>query len=330
MNQVINQPKGAHGARGPRSPARSPRLASARLRACFSLLPLLVLGWSGRAWAQDVEVEPDAVAQFANLIRWSGVFTSAFVIAGAWITLRLMRGTVESLSKQFTGYRLLLNKVATFIQFLVYVGTGIAVILLSFKIDDKVLALIGGTAAVSVGFAVKDVVASFIAGVMIMIDRPFQVGDRVSFGGEYGDITAIGLRSVRMQTLDDNTVTIPNNKFINELTSNGNYGALDMQVAMSFFIGVDQDVLQARIILQEAALTSRYVFLAKPISVTVEQVLQESYVAVKLTCKAYVLDTQFEKAFSTDVNLRVMSAFREHGILPPAVLHRDWGELRKS
>ena len=67
-----------------------------------------------------------------------------------------------------------------------------------------------------------------------------------------------------MQTLDDNTVTIPNNKFLNEITSNGNYGALDMQVSIPFHIGVDQDVTTARRIITEAALTSRYVFLEKP------------------------------------------------------------------
>jgi hypothetical protein len=51
-----------------------------------------------------------------------------------------------------------------------------------------------------------------------MFDRPFQVGDRVSYGGEYGDIIKIGLRSVRMNTLDDNIITIPNNKVFTDVT----------------------------------------------------------------------------------------------------------------
>ncbi len=290
---------------------------------------ILACFWPRVAWAEP-EVSGETIDQFANLIRWSGVITSVFVIAGAWLTLRLLQGFVQSLSEQFANYRLLLAKTATFIQFTIYVGTGFAVIFLSFRIDNKVLALIGGTAAVSVGFAVKDVVASFIAGIMIMIDRPFQVGDRVSFGGEYGDITAIGLRSVRMQTLDDNTVTIPNNKFINDITSNGNYGALDMQVAMVFFIGIDQDVDGACRIIKEAALTSRYVYLGKPVAIAVRQVLEDGYAAVKLTCRAYVLDTQYEVIFQTDVNLRVLRAMREAGIRGPAVLHRDWHGIQSD
>ncbi len=295
---------------------------SPRTRSFLGQLAVFALaGYPTAAWAAPA-VNEETIGQFAHLIRWSGVFTSVFVLSGAWVALRLMTGFVSRLSEQFTSYRLLLHKLATFAQFAIYLGTGAAVILLSFRIDDQVLALIGGTAAVSVGFAVKDVVASFIAGIMIMIDRPFQVGDRVSFGGQYGDIQAIGLRSVRMQTLDDNTVTIPNNKFLNEITSNGNYGALDMQVSVDFYIGVDQDLKAARRIVNEAALTSRYIFLEKPVAIAITQLVQDGYVALKITCKAYVLDTRFEKAFQSDVHVRVWNAFREREIGPPAVLHR--------
>ena len=268
--------------------------------------------------------EPDvqALGQVARLIRWSGVFTSLFVIVGAALAMRFLRQSVTTLSQKFPNRRLLLQKVATFAQFLLYVGTGLAVILLSFELNDSIIALIGGTIAVSVGFAIKDLVASFIAGIMIMIDRPFQVGDRISFGGEYGDITAIGLRSVRLQTLDDNTVTIPNNKFLNDMTSNGNYGALDMQVVMDFHIAPDQDVRRARALVNECAVSSRYAFLEKPVVVHVGQVITENYLAIRLRVKAYVLDTRYEKAFETDVNLRVMDAFAEAGIMAPAIMVR--------
>jgi len=117
-------------------------------------------------------------------------------------------------------------------------------------------------------------------------------------------------------------VTIPNNKFLNDLTSCGNYGALDMQVVMDFYVGIDQDIRLARNIAAEAALTSRYVHLPKSVTVLVNQVIESNYVAVRLRLKAYVLDTRYEKAFETDVNLRLMKAFREARILPPAILHR--------
>ncbi len=196
-------------------------------------------------------------------------------------------------------------------------------VLLSLKISREVLAILGGTAAVAMGFALKDLVASIVAGVMIMLDRPFQVGDRVSFGGQYGDITAIGLRSTKLQTLDDNTVTIPNNMFLNQITSCGNYGELDMQVVVDFHIGVDQNIRLAQDLVQEATVTSRYIYLPKPVTVGVSQVVINTCVTVRLRLKAYVLDTKFEKALVSDVTLRVLEAFKSQGIQPPAVLYRN-------
>ena len=285
------------------------------------LLAQALLSAVAQAQGQDVSDE-EIMTQVARSIRWGGVFTSVFVIAGAWIGVRFFNNFIENLGDRFTARRMLFQKIGTIVQFFVYIGTIATVIALSIRIDNRVLAVIGGTAAVAFGFAIRDLVASFIAGIMIMIDQPFQVGDRVSFGGEYGDITAIGLRSVRMQTLDDNTVTIPNNKFLTDITSCGNYGALDMQVVMDFYIGLDQDLDVAREIVTEAGLTSRYVHLPKPVVVLVNQVIKENYVAVRLRLKAYVLDTKYENAFQTDVNLRVMRAFEQRGIAPPAILHR--------
>lgn len=280
------------------------------------LSPLLLAITATPAMAQEAEID---MAQLGDFIRWSGVVTSLFVLAGAWFLLKLLSGFVNRFSSQFAARRLTMHKVATFAKFFIFIATGMIVIALSFKADSTLLALIGGTAAVAVGFALKDLVASFVAGIMIIVDRPFQVGDRVSFGGFYGDVTAIGLRSVRLQTLDDNTITIPNNKFLSDITSSGNYGALDMQVVVDILIGGGEDFDLAREVLTEAALSSRYIYLPKPIVVLVSQVPMENFVAVRLRLKAYVLDTKHEKAFETDITLRTLRTFREKGIRPPGL-----------
>ncbi|MUL09272.1 mechanosensitive ion channel family protein [Aliivibrio fischeri] len=279
---------------------------------CFSLI------MSSTALAEDPQ-SIDNLQQFASLIRWSGVAASFFIILGAWLFLRFIQSIVDGVSSQFAQRRMLMQKLQSFFQFFIYMSTAVAVFMLSFRVDDRVLALIGGTIAVSVGFALKDLTASFIAGLTVMIDRPFQVGDRVTFEGHYGDIIAIGLRSVRMQTLNDDIITIPNNKFLNEVTVSGNYGGLDMQVVIPFYIGMDQDINKARDIIQEAASSSRYIHLPKPVVVLVKQTITDNYLAIQLTCKAYVVDIKFEKLFETDITLRVMQEFRKANIIPPTI-----------
>ena len=279
---------------------------------------LIAFSFGHAALAEDAQ-SIDNLHQFASLIRWSGVAFSFIIVFVAWLLLRFTQSIVDGISSQFAQRRMLMQKLQSFFQFFIYMSTGMAVFMLSFRVDERVLALIGGTLAVSVGFALKDLTASFIAGLTIMIDRPFQVGDRVTFEGHYGDIIAIGLRSVRMQTLNDDIITIPNNKFLNEVAMSGNYGALDMQVVIPFYIGMDQDINVARDIIQEAASSSRYIHLPKPVVVLVKQTITDNYLAIQLTCKAYVVDIKFEKLFETDITLRVMQEFRKSDIYPPAI-----------
>ncbi|MDD9177771.1 mechanosensitive ion channel [Aliivibrio finisterrensis] len=278
----------------------------------------ITLTFGSATFAEEAQ-SIDNLHQFASLIRWSGVAFSFVIVFVAWLLLRFTQSIVDGISSQFAQRRMLMQKLQSFFQFFIYMSTGMAVFMLSFRVDERVLALIGGTIAVSVGFALKDLTASFIAGLTVMIDRPFQVGDRVTFEGHYGDIITIGLRSVRMQTLTDDIITIPNNKFLNDVVVSGNYGALDMQVVIPFYIGMDQDINTARDIIQEAASSSRYIHLPKPVVVLVKQTITDNYLAIQLTCKAYVVDIKVEKLFETDITLRVMQEFRKSNILPPRI-----------
>ena len=199
--------------------------------------------WAPGALAQDA---PPDFAQLAGFVRWGGVLLSVTVIVAAIVVLRLLGSLAANVSHRFTSRRLLVQKVESFTRFLLYVATAAICIGLSIRLDSTALTVIGGALAFAVGFAMRDLVAAFIAGITIMFDRPFQVGDRVEYAGQYGDITEIGLRSVRMNTLDDNVVTIPNNKVLTDVTSCGNYGALEMQVAMDFYIGGHRSRVSAR------------------------------------------------------------------------------------
>lgn len=283
--------------------------------------------FAAQAFSQDVaEAPPEGINPLSTIVEmfnWKGLLVSLIVIVAAWVILRFADRVVERLGIVFADRRLLIQKINAFFHFGVYITTIVCTVLLSFRISKEILVILGGTGAVAMGFALKDLAASTLAGIMIMFDRPFQVGDRITFGEQYGDVIAIGLRSVKLQTLDDSTVTIPNNMFLNQVTSCGNYGVVDMQIMVDFHIGMDQDAVKARDIIQEVASNARFVYLPKPIKVIVAQWVMDNCIALRLRLKAYVLDTKYEKDFETDVTLHVMKLFKEHRIHPPAVLHRS-------
>ena len=269
--------------------------------------------------AQEV-TEEDAIrdlTMLSQVINWGGILQAVLIIFAAWLLLRFVDRIVEDLGRSYAEYRLTIQRINAFFHFFVYLATVVIIVLYSFDFSAQVLALFGGAAVVAIGFATRDLLASLVAGIMIIFDKPFQLGDRVSYGGEYGDILSIGLRSVKLRTLDDCTVTIPNNLFLSEVTSSANSGLLEMQTVVDFYVGLDQDVHQARELLREAAATSRYVYLPMPIVVIASQYPMEACIAMKLEVKAYVLDTKYEKDFQTDVVLRAHKAFEEHGIRPP-------------
>lgn len=260
-------------------------------------------------------------------VRLSGLLSALAVLAGTWFLVRLVTGALERLGNRFTDKRLLFHQIATLSRFALYLlSAGIAVAL-SITLSREVVLALTGTAAVAIGLALKDLTASVLAGIIIIIDQPFQVGDRVTFQGVYGEITAIGLRSVRLTTLDDNLVTIPNNKFLTDVVSSGNAGNLDMLIQLDFVIGGDQDVALAKRLVEEALVTNRYVYVRKPWVVLVDAIVEANYCAVRLRAKAYVLDVKYELEYRTDVTERVLMAFREHGIRTPAVMHRDVSDV---
>ncbi|WP_221931783.1 mechanosensitive ion channel family protein [Thalassomonas sp. M1454] len=264
--------------------------------------------------------ELQVITTLAQVVKPAGLFMSVILFIVVWAVLKVTKTIVNDLSEVFAERRLLLQKALVFFQFLSYFFAITTAVMMSFEFSKELLAILGGTLAVAFGFAMKDLAASVVAGIIIMFDRPFQVGDRVLFSGEYGDVTSIGLRSVKMTTLDDNVITIPNNTFLTQLTSCGNYGELDMQVAINFHIGIDEDLEQAQSTIRECAALSKFAYLNKPINVLITQVLTNNFIAYKLTLKVYVLDTKYEKALETDITLRVNKEFRKHGIKAPTMM----------
>lgn len=263
------------------------------------------------------------VDDILHFFRPGGVIPAAFVLLVTWVLARLLGAGFDRLSKRFVDRRLTLHQTKTIVRLLLYLGGLAAAVPLIFQLSDEALFALGGALAVAVGIALRDLVASIIAGITILIDKPFSVGDRITYGDTYGEVVEIGLRAVRVVTLDDNLVTIPNSKFLTDVVASGNAGQLDMMVQMDFFVGVDQDLSLAKRIVGEALASSRYTYLQKPWTIVVNEVQQNDFVAIRLRAKVYVLDVHYEKELETDVTERILGAFRHHGVAGPAVLHRS-------
>lgn len=235
------------------------------------------------------------------------------------VVVKLISKLAKKIEDTNPGYRLISLKIATIASFSIYILGSLGVLYAVIRPPKELLLAVGGSAAVAIGFALKDLVSSFISGLILLFDPPFQVGDRVSFGGVYGEIVSIGLRAVRLTTLDDNLVTIPNSKFLTDFVASGNAGALDMMVCVDFILSTDTDLRKARELLYEVVATSKYVFIRKPINVVFTEKSESQFHWIEVKVKAYVLDVIYEKAFQTDIVLRGNEVLNLNEIKRPSV-----------
>lgn len=261
--------------------------------------------------------ELENLAAMAAMFRLGSLVELLVGIVVLVLTARAVHKVCELAQMHYPSRRVLLLQVATMINFGLYIGGATFLVYVVLRPPREILLAIAGSAAVAIGISLKDIVASVVAGIILLFDRPFQVGDRVSFNGSYGEIVRIGLRVVKMVTLDDNLVTIPNSRFLTDVVASGNAGALDMMVVMDFHVDLTADHDLARELVREVVATSRFAYLKKAHHVLVsEVVLGEQFVA-RIRAKAYVLDCRFEKAFESDVSARVLKEFRTHQIKRP-------------
>jgi len=138
------------------------------------------------------------------------------------------------LSKAFKSF--LINKVlirynedigvrqamGTIARYLVVVS-GLFIIIQANGIDLSGLAIIGGALGVGIGFGLQGITNNFVSGIVILLERPIKVGDRIEVGDTTGDVTKISARATTVMTNDGISVIIPNSEFISSRVINWSY-----------------------------------------------------------------------------------------------------------
>lgn len=114
-------------------------------------------------------------------------------------------------------------------------------------------ATVGGALTLAVGFAAQDLIANFVAGVFIIKDEPFAAGDWIEWDGNEGVVREIQLRVTKLDTFDNEQVTVPNSDLANAAVVN-NVANDRRRVSVDFGIGYDEDIDHARsVIVAEGA-----------------------------------------------------------------------------
>lgn len=135
---------------------------------------------------------------------------------------------------------------------LVFTGIIIAAGVAGYGNILRSLATIAAAATLAVGFAMQNVIRNFVAGVFIFTDRPFKIGDWIKWEGNEGIVKDISLRVTRVESFDNELLTVPNSELTENVVTNPVANNL-LRLNFMFGIHYDADIHEAtKIIIDEA------------------------------------------------------------------------------
>jgi len=141
------------------------------------------------------------------------VFSFLAIIVG-YIIIKLVAREIKSLRNQkkleeHAAYTL--NRILRWVTFVAVFSIILAQFGITLGVVSGLLTILGGTI---IGFAAINTLGNMIAGLIVMTSRPFKVGDRIFFNGQFADVKAIELIYTKMVTLDNVLVSIPNQELL--------------------------------------------------------------------------------------------------------------------
>ncbi|MEX1328871.1 MAG: mechanosensitive ion channel family protein [Desulfobacterales bacterium] len=177
-----------------------------------------------------------------------------------------------------------------------------------------------GVAGVAIGFAAKDTLSNLIAGILLIIDRPFEVGDRIEVWSApagtatWGDVIDIGLRATKIKTTDNIVIIIPNNEIMARDIIN--YTTITEKIRLRINIGIayDADMQTAKDIILNVADSAEWVAKEPPPVVVVRNFGDSS---VDLQLRGWIDDARKRMRTISTITDRVKTAFDEQGIEIP-------------
>ena len=256
----------------------------------------------------------DQTREILTKITGPKLLQGLIIAVAAYTIIKILDWLVGNISERVARHnRLRIKQFQPFVRTLVLTVTIITLMNLFLNLSRENVLAVTGTVAVALGFAFKDYASSVIAGIVGLFEAPYRVGDRIAIADEYGEVVSYGLRSIRLRTPSDNTVTVPHGYIWTNAVSNANVGELEAQVVTKFYLAHEANPEQVENILYRIVYTSKYTHLKLPMTV----VMSDHSWGSLYKLRSYPLDARDEFAYATDLTARAKKEFAKHKLPYP-------------
>lgn len=266
----------------------------------------------------------------AKITPLSILYLIFLTVALIYISKKLRVLVIERLlehTKLDQGARLAVGTISRY--FILFIG--FLVILQTVGINLTTLNVLAGAIGIGVGFGLQNVASNFISGLIILLERPIKVGDRIEVDNINGRVIKVGARSTHIKTNDNITIIIPNSKFITENVVNWSYGGGKVRFRIPVGVAYDSDIdLVKRLLLEVAAGNADVLNDPKPNVRLVE------FGDNSLNLELWVWSEKKlhrRRVLFSDLNFAILQKFRENGIeipFPQRDLHFRSGGLKQN
>ena len=246
----------------------------------------------------------------------SSLLLAAAIIVGSLVVSRLARNFVADRllgrTRLAAGTRYAIGRVLGY----VILFLGILVALQPLGFNATTLAVFGGALGIGLGFGLQDIVKNFVAGLVILIERPIQIGDSIEIGDVVGDVTEIRARATVVRTNDDVSLIVPNSKFISETVVNRSFRQPRVRYRIPVTVAAGSNLGETEAALLEAAGKSENVLTDPPPRVWLDE-FGERGLRFELLCWTSSL-LHSAGAFRSEINRLVYETLLERGIALPS------------
>jgi small-conductance mechanosensitive channel len=167
---------------------------------------------------------------------------------------------------------------------------------------------------VGIGFGLQNLAANFISGVILLLERPVKIGDRLEVNEVWGDVKRINLRTTLIQTPDNVSIIVPNSKLLENEVINYSYGDPKIRLQIPIGIAYGSDCDKATEIMCQVARDNQHVMQSPEPKVRFRE-FGDSSLNFMLLC--WIPDVVAKFDVVSEVNYAIDRAFRENGIEIP-------------
>ena len=195
-------------------------------------------------WQQLTQMVKGAIQLIPNIL----IAIVVFIIF--WFIAKFSRRLIKNITrkKQSRNLGLVLARLSQGLIILLGAFLALAIVVPSFKPGDLLQLL--GVSGVAIGFAFKDILQNFLAGILILITEPFVMGDQIVFGDFEGTVENIQTRATTIRTYDGTKIVIPNGElYTNSVKVNTAFEKRRLQYDIG--IGYGDDIAQAKQVILE-------------------------------------------------------------------------------